>query len=277
MLEFLFWFLLAGLLIASFQDFKRREVDYWLNYLLLAGSFAFVLFYSIFTSEYSIIMYSFLALGVFIILGNLFYYARVYGGGDSLLLIALSLFFIGAGFIETLQNQGIFMLLVFIAGSIWGLLFALFVFFRNFSVSSKHFKDQIKKGYFKLGILVGILLFVLSYVDMLFLFISILVFSITILWAFSKSVEDSSMTKSVVVSRLRQGDYLAKNIRFKGRTIKADWEGISMKDLNFLKSGKFKKKIEIRDGVPYVPAFLIAFILYWFFRPEILAWFARVF
>jgi len=277
MFEFLFWFLLAGLIIASFQDFKRREVDYWLNYLLIAGSAGFILFYAIFNSDYLILLQGIFAFAIFLLLGNLFYYARIYGGGDAWVLIALSSFFIGSGFIQTLQNQGIFILLSFFIGSIWGLIFAFFVFFKNFSKCTKHLKEQVRKGYFKLGFLIGIVFLIFSYINIIFLSFSILIFLAIFLWAFSKSVENSSMTKFMHVSEVRQGDYLAKEIRFKGKVIKADWEGISLKDLNFLKSKKFKGKISVRDGVPYVPSFLITLIIYWLFKSEIFSFLANLF
>ena len=43
--------------------------------------------------------------------------------------------------------------------------------------------------------------------------------------------------------------------------IKADWDGLSLGDIELL---KLRKKIKIKDGLPFVPAFLIAFLGYVF-------------
>ena len=44
---FLFWFFLIGLIVATLQDLKRREVDDWLNILLLVGGGVFIFYSSI--------------------------------------------------------------------------------------------------------------------------------------------------------------------------------------------------------------------------------------
>ena len=41
---FLFWLFLIGIVVASLQDLKRREVDNWLNLFLLVASFVFVFY-----------------------------------------------------------------------------------------------------------------------------------------------------------------------------------------------------------------------------------------
>ena len=50
-LNFLFWFILVGLVVGSLQDLKRREIDNWLNLLLLFGGFGFLAFSAIFNLD----------------------------------------------------------------------------------------------------------------------------------------------------------------------------------------------------------------------------------
>ena len=77
------------------------------------------------------------------------------------------------------------------------------------------------------------------------------------------------MVRMVSGKELREGDWLAEDMVFAGKKFKADWEGISGKDLKIL--SKSKKKFKIKEGLPFVPAFLIAFIL-WIFRERVLNW-----
>ena len=83
------------------------------------------------------------------------------------------------------------------------------------------------------------------------------------------------MVKSVAVKDLREGDWLVDDVKVvvkeapdlksgetREKVLKADWDGLSKKDLELL--AKVRKKIKIKEGIPFVPAFLIAFILWWF-------------
>ena len=55
MFGFLFWLFLIGIVVASLQDLKRREVDNWLNVFLLVASFVFVFYVAIFNRDVTII------------------------------------------------------------------------------------------------------------------------------------------------------------------------------------------------------------------------------
>jgi len=78
------------------------------------------------------------------------------------------------------------------------------------------------------------------------------------------------MVRVVLGKELREGDWLVDDIRVGKKVIKADWDGLSLKDIELLKSSR---KIKIKDGLPFVPAFLIAFLGYVFLR----GWFLGMF
>ena len=93
MLDFLFWLFFVGILVASLQDLKRREVDNWLNYGLLAFGIIFVVYNSLFNSNLNYLINGFILVAIAFVLHYLFYFGRVFAGGDAKLLLGMSPFF----------------------------------------------------------------------------------------------------------------------------------------------------------------------------------------
>jgi hypothetical protein len=83
-----------------------------------------------------------------------------------------------------------------------------------------------------------------------------------LLYVVAFSLEGVSLTKKVLARELREGDWLAEKIKFNGKVFNYSWEGLSEKDVSFLKN--YKKSISIKDGIPYALSFLIAFMLFLF-------------
>jgi Flp pilus assembly protein protease CpaA len=258
---FLICFFLVVLIIASFQDLKRREVDYWLNFLVFSGGFAFVIFYSIINWNIYFLLTGLLSLGLCFALGTLFYYGRVFGGGDSYLLGAMFALFASLSFFSTLINLGFFILFLLFAGAIYGLIYGIGLFFMNFKESVKQSRKEFGKIYLRYLFFVGIVFIILGFVNMLFLFLGCFIIISGLLYVFAKSI-DKIMVKEINFKSLREGDWLLNNIKAKGKTIKANWEGLTKKQLAFLR--RLKGKVKIKDGIPFVPAFLIAFLAYIF-------------
>jgi Flp pilus assembly protein protease CpaA len=259
---FLVYFFLVALIIASLQDLKRREVDYWLNFLVFSGGFAFVIFYSIINWNILFLLNGLLSLGLCFALGTIFYYGRVFGGGDSYLLGAMFALFVSNSFILTLINLGYFILFLLFAGAIYGLIYGIFQFFIHFRETRRQVVKEIKNIYLKYLFFLGIVLLVLGFVNIFFLFLGAFVFISCLLYIFAKSIDKTAMIKIINFRQLREGDWLAKDIRLKGRTIKSSWEGLNKKQLDLLR--KLRGKVSIKDGIPFVPAFLIAFLAYIF-------------
>jgi prepilin signal peptidase PulO-like enzyme (type II secretory pathway) len=76
------------------------------------------------------------------------------------------------------------------------------------------------------------------------------------------------MTRIKKPSEIQEGDWLAKNVKLKTKTLKYSWDGLSKEDVKLLR--KEKKNIKVKEGIPFAPAFLIAHILYWLFKDNIL-------
>jgi hypothetical protein len=261
---FLFWFYLIGILIAVFQDLKRKEIDNWLNYTLFVGGTVFLIFNAIFIFDYFILFYGLFSLVVVAILANIFYYGRIYGGGDTKLLIAMfALFAFGvSSFFEISLNIGVFVFLLFFVGSLYGLVFSFVLFAKNFKKTSKEFSKSLKNRFVITSFGLSGLFLVLSFVSPLFF--GLFLFSLfgSLLFIFVKSIENVSMIKSISTKDLRWGDWLFEDVKIGGRIIKSHWEGLTKSQARFL--NKYDKKVRIKDGMAYAPVFLLALILYYF-------------
>ena len=260
--NFILWFFLICIAIASLQDLKRREVDNWLNLFILFSGFGYLVFKSIFLQDSVYLSLGVICLLVMFGIANLFYYSRVFAGGDAKLLFSMFALFVGFEFIGTMYNIGWFVLFLLVSGSVYGLLWGFVLFIYNFNKATKDFIKQFKNVYLRFLFFAGIVLLLLSYFYFILLFISLFIIIGIILFLFAKSIENVSMIKLVDAKDLTEGDWLASDVRVGGKVIKSNWEGLSNKDLKIL--GKLKKKIKIKQGLPFVPAFFIAFILYMF-------------
>ena len=111
--------------------------------------------------------------------------------------------------------------------------------------------------------LVGIVLVALGVVDWLFMFFGIFMLLLPLLFVFAKGLENVSMVRSVSGKELREGDWLVDDVKVGKKVIRADWDGLSLENIDLLKR---RRGIKIKDGLPFVPAFLIAFLGYVFLR-----------
>ncbi|MBI2449898.1 prepilin peptidase [Candidatus Pacearchaeota archaeon] len=262
--EFLFFIGFVGMLLASVQDIKEREIDNILNFSLLALGLSWGAFNAVFSHNYLILLYAVLGFFIFLAIGNLFYYSRVFAGGDAKLLIALGPFiFIGSNIIQNLEYAFYFILLFLIVGSLYGLVYSMIVSIRNFNEFSKHFKQEISRKKFLLFIsfiFFIIFLAISFYVNQIFLFIAFLFLVSPFLFLYARSVEKGSMIKEIDYESVREGDWLYKTIKIRGKIINPSWSGLSKKDVALIK--KARKNVVIRDGIPFVPAIFGAYILF---------------
>lgn len=265
MIEVIFLLALAliWIIFASVQDLKQREVANWLNFSLIIFAMGFRFFYGLFGQQgFGLFYQGLIGLGIFFVLGNLFYYGRVFAGGDAKLLIALGAILpLSESFLVNAQYFFGFFVLFLVAGTVYGMIWSIVLTIRNFKEFKKEFKQQFRKLKIVsiLSLIVGIVLLMLAfYLGSLFLYLSLLCFIFPLLLVYSKTIDEACMVKNVNVRKLTEGDWLYKAIRVGNKTIKASWDGLSKKDIEIIK--KKYKTIKIKQGIPFVPVFLIAFI-----------------
>jgi hypothetical protein len=67
------------------------------------------------------------------------------------------------------------------------------------------------------------------------------------------------LVKEISTSKLVPGDWIYEKIKVGKKTIKPKITGLNEKDIALIK--KYKKKIKVKDGVPFTPSFLLALVL----------------
>jgi len=259
-----------GLLIGSITDFKSREVPDFINYSLITLGFTINIILTLVYSNPSYIINSIAGFVAFLIISLIMFYSGQWGGGDSKMLMGL-----GALIGLDITFKNIFLLDFFfnilVIGGVYGILWSFYLAIKNRKNFVKDYKKAFKNKYFLLANKISIIIFFVSlllfyiiqdfFIKFLIIGFSILILLVTNLMIFIKAIEKSSMLKLVMPEQLTEGDWIAKDIKYKGKRITGPKDlGIEKKQINFLKKF-YKKKVLIKEGIPFVPSFFIAFIL----------------
>jgi len=267
---FLICLALVWIIFASIEDIKHTEVADWLNYSLIIFALGFRFFYCLFNGfNFGFFYQGLIFFGIFFILGNLLYYSRGFGGGDAKLLIALGAILpFSLNFFTNLKFAFLFLFLFLLAGSIYGIGFSFYLGLKNFKEMKKcFFKILIEKKWLVFaGNIFGLLLIILGFFESILFFLGVLIFLVSYLFIYAKSIENCCMIKEKNVRDLLEGDLLVKNLKVGNKTIKINWEGLSREEIKLIQKSKLKK-IVIKEGIVFVPVFLISFIFYcliWF-------------
>lgn len=268
--SFLIGVISFGLVLAIIQDIKRREIDNWLNLLIFISGAIYLILESLITKEYLIIIYFLITfVGVFL-LANILYYSNIFAGGDYHLLIALTPLFVTNQIKLVFSNIILFLILLIFSGSIYGLLFLIFLYFKNFKKIKEEIRKEFIKNKIKLFLVLSILTTPLTFINNTLILVPILLLITPVLFSIAKILQEKVLTKKINVKDLKQGDWLASNIKIKNRIIKSDFKGISLKELELIQ--KSKKSVTIKEGIPFAPAFAIAFVCYLLFKDNLITY-----
>jgi hypothetical protein len=257
-MNLLFLIYFVGILIALFQDFKRREVDVWLNLLILFSGFAYLLFNY---ESFQIIQFAFLLLIVAGI-SFAFYYSRFFAGGDACLLFAITPLFVAKDFYQSLLYLGIFLIAMIFSGAVYGLCYLLSVSAINYKKIKTQFFSNLNKIYFKWAFAIALVSLVVGYFNHIFLVLSLFIFFFILLFSLAGVLEKKVFTKQISTQNLKEGDLIVGSFFIGKKKFEYNWEGISSEEAKFL--NRFDKKVTIKEGLPFVPAFLIALIIFYF-------------
>ncbi len=271
MSEIFFLIILASiwLIFAVVQDLKKREIANWLNFSLIIFAMGFRFFYSLFSGDFNFFYQGLIWIGIFFVLANVLYYTRFFAGGDFKLMIALGAVIpFSSVFLENLKIFSFFLAFFFLIGGLYLVPKIIVVTSAHFEKFKKEFKKQFKI-YYKICMMVLFLLIVLSFLsllvsaDILILIPLIILAILPYLYVYLKAVERVGLIKLVDAKSLTEGDLLYKDIKIGKKIIKADWNGLSSEEIKQLR----KRKVWVRDGIPFSPVFLISFlavIYFWF-------------
>jgi Flp pilus assembly protein protease CpaA len=254
---------LIWIIFATVQDVKTKEIANWLNYSLIIFALGFRFFYSLFHSaDFYFFIQGLIGFGIFFVLGNVFYYSRLFAGGDSKLMIALGpILPIFGNFFSNLKLF-LFFIFVFLAiGFLYSLFFIFYFGIKNFKMFKLEFKKQFKKNrkYLVLITIIAIAFLIAGFFVIQSIYFAIYLFIFSYLVIIAKSVDQCCRIKKIKTSKLTEGDWLYENVEVGKKLIKANWSGLSQEEIAILK--KNKKEILIREGVPFAPVFLITYLI----------------
>ena len=269
MFEIIFLFVLGfiWILCATIQDLKEREVNNWISFSLIIFALGFRFFYSLFSNNGFGFFYSgLIGLGIFFILGNIFYYSRLFAGGDAKLMIALGTILpLFNNFYINLKYFLFFLLIFFFVGAFYGTIWSLILIFKNLKKFTKNFKNifQKNKNIIFVIMFLGLFFMILGFQYTFFFLIGLFVFISPYLFIYAKSIEEASMIVRIKTSALREGDWLYKRIKIGNKYIEPNWDGLSKEEINKIK--RKHKFVQIKQGIAFVPVFLVSFIIYFLF------------
>ena len=271
-------FALLLLIAGTYSDIRTREVPDWVNLSGIVAGIGIRALYGFIEHDWSALGWGLLGFVVFFALSIIMYYSGQWGGGDSKLLMAMGAL-LGLEFSR--NSIGIaFLLWVVLAGAGYGLVWSLALAVKNWRAFISRFAAiETPLSWVRLpmlGILVlGFAFAIATNDELLRVLLMILGLLVPVLFYTAigvKAVENCCMYKLLPVGKLTEGDWIAKIVKVKGKYICGPKDlGIKKEQIQQLKK-LHVKEILVREGVPFVPSFLIAFLLaLWLGSP--LAWF----
>jgi hypothetical protein len=259
---------LVWILVSVVMDFRKREVANFWNFSLIAIALVYRAFLSIELGNFWFLLWGLIGLGVGFVFANLFYYMRMFAGGDAKLLMALGpVLFLSLDWKINLFILVAFLIFFLFAGGLYGLVASVVLSLMNFKNFKKQFGIYFKKYRMIIihAILLGIVLLILgiifNFLSMIFL--GVLFIISPFLFVYASAVQEASLVRKINVKDLTIGDWLAEDVRFNKKIIKKNWQGLSEQEVLFIQKN-FKEKVLVKYGIPFTPSFLIAYVvLFW--------------
>lgn len=272
-LTLLFIIGLVGLIIGTITDIKKHEVPDWVSYGMIAAGLGIRVIMAFSELSWNPILSGIFGLAVFAAVGNLMFYLGQWGGGDGKVLMGLGAI-IGIYSFSVEQFAVSFIINLILAGGIYGIIYAIILGIKNPKNVKRDFSDFLKKTPINIKVFAGIVIIAtasgflfLPFLQAIILLIAalIIIMLLVVFHAYSKAVEKAAMIQDVPPSRLTEGDWIAKNVYWKGKLICGPKDlGISKEQIEKLirleQAGKIRK-VRVKVGIPFMPAFLAAFIM----------------
>ena len=265
---------LAVLIVATIQDLKEREVADWLNYVAVLAGIVLSMLVSLQTHSFLPLFYSVIGLLVGFGIGLFFYFTGQMGGGDAKLLAAMGALF-GLNIFQPIQYWLNESFITFFINSIllslpYAMVWSIVIAMRH-REKFMHFwkKESVSK-------VLWIFSFIIISVGVTFSFMQQQIFTylfyltgIALFFAlyaikFARVTERACMYEDVVPTKLVEGDWLVKDIVIKEKIIvekkPVGLEKEEIKKLQALYDKGELRTVRVKQGLPFVPAFLLGFI-----------------
>jgi Flp pilus assembly protein protease CpaA len=264
----------AALAVASYTDIRTREVPDWVSYGLVAAGLGLRLVWSASIASWAPLASGVLGLAAFLALAYALFYLGQWGGGDSKLLMGMGAVLGLEPSVRGIVNGPLlgFLVNMLVVGAAYGALWSIALGIRNWARVRRQLAVMGKGS----AALRWAVLAAFGLVAMLALIapadarvpIALLALSMLMVLAavvFVKAVEQSCMLSWVHPKLLTEGDWIAKDVIVKGKVIAGPKDlGVSLAQIALLKrlAGRGRvRKVLLKTGMPFVPCFLLAFLL----------------
>jgi Flp pilus assembly protein protease CpaA len=248
---------LLFLIIATGYDIKWKYVPDYASYSFIVIAVIERALYSIELMNLNVLLWALPSTAVLGGLGYIFYKTGMWGGGDVKILASIAIllaWFPG----ETIPLFLDFFVNLMIIGAFYGLPAALIKGLIKGIRPDKKESIQII-----MGLISGIVVYSLlpSLMSLLLGFSIIFIFSL----GYFKKIEKKGFIGEANMKTLMDGDWLVEKVKVGKKVIKPRKEGLTKEEAEQIKKwwqqGKLKKKPLIKEGIAYLPAFLISFIV----------------
>ncbi|MEM4246798.1 MAG: A24 family peptidase [Candidatus Woesearchaeota archaeon] len=277
----LFLVALFVLIVGAYTDIRTREVPDWVNFGGIVAGLGIRAAWGFAGNGWAALGFGLFGFVVFFALSIIMYYSRQWGGGDSKLLMAMGAL-LGLWFSK--DNAGVgFLLWVLLAGAGYGIVSNIVLAVMNWKLFLKRYAELFNKvRWANFPVLFVFLLgfaFAVATDDLFFrmlvLFVALIVPVLFYLAIGVKAVENCCMYRKIHPCLLTEGDWIAKPVFYKRRYLCGPKDlGVTKKKIRELRRLGIKQVI-VKDGIPFVPSFLMAFLFYlWLGSP--LEWFFKV-
>ncbi|MBS3110265.1 prepilin peptidase [Candidatus Woesearchaeota archaeon] len=269
--ELIYALVFLALAAASVTDMRTREVPDWLSYALIAAGIGIRCIDSLITLSWQPIIEGLFGFGAMLALSMGMFYSGQWGGGDTKLLIGIgAMLGLKLDFSSTLVS---FLINLVIFGALYSMAFSTILVARHWKKFRMEFSKLLHNHSYALirkmtTILLAVLLVAIIFInDSLFRLLILLLMTLTFasyyIWVGVKSIELSCMHKLVDPEKLTEGDWIVNDVKVDGKYICGPKDlGIEMQQIKKLialkKRGKIRKVL-MKEGIPFVPSFLLAF------------------
>ncbi len=251
---------LITLAISSYTDIRTREVPDWVSYSLIFSALGI----RGLTLDPYIILSGIFGLAAAYVVAAALYYSHQWGGADSKLLMGMGAV-IGITFPFTTSSGDLllFLFLLLFSGAVYSLIWMIYAAIKNW----KKFYPLVKenaKGHKLIFIIawvskVAFITLTLFYHS----FWPLILFPLPLFYIFIlvTTIEEQHFLKSIPLKHLTEGDWLAGPIKYNKKSIVTS-KTVTEDDMKLLKKyfGKIKK-VNIKEGIPFVPSFLIGYLI----------------
>jgi Flp pilus assembly protein protease CpaA len=258
--------LLFTIIAVMFDLKKERIIPNYLSYFLIIFGLVSHTIISILESSIWPLAYSVAGAVILFLFGALLYYTGVWAGGDTKML---------TGFGATLATVNAIVAWPFLFTIVFNILIlgSFIGLFWSIGLAIKHRKEfviesrkVINKFRWVVALLYsGLVIVILTFIFQKFAFEASFIWAAIVLIFYLsvslKAVENACMYKTVTATELIEGDWIAEPIKHKNKIVyKPNKVGIEQTEINRLISLKIKS-IRVKDGLPYLPAFLVALVV----------------